>query len=114
MATFTITADELYYFNETSGSYEVDPGEYIVQVGGASNNLSLSGNFTVTQGPKKPDLLVTNIKMVPPYPFPGQKVIFLASVKNQGTAATIAGYPVMVSFNEIGRASCRERVSERV
>jgi beta-glucosidase len=104
--TFTVTADELYYFNETSSTYEVDPGKYIVQVGGSSNNLPLSGNFAVSQGPKKPDLLITNIKMVPPYPLPGQKVIFLASVKNQGTAATTAGSPLKVSFNVNGQQVC--------
>jgi beta-glucosidase len=101
--TFILTADELYYFNETSGTYEVDPGNYIVQVGGSSNNLPVASNFTVSQGPKKPDLLITNVKMVPPYPLPGQKIIFLATVKNQGTAATTAGTPLKASFTVNGQ-----------
>lgn len=37
--------------------------------------------------------------MVPPYPLPGQKVVFYATVKNQGTAATTADSPVKVSFS---------------
>ncbi len=95
---FTLTADELYYFDETSNTYEIDPGQFTVRVGGSSDNLPLSGNFNVLSGPKKPDLLITNIKMVPPFPIVGQKVIFYAAVKNQGSAPTTEGSPVKVSF----------------
>jgi hypothetical protein len=52
---------------------------------------------------EKPDALITNIRMVPPYPFPGQKVIFLASVKNQGSAASTSRTPVKVSFKVNGQ-----------
>jgi subtilase family serine protease len=41
--------------------------------------------------------------MVPPYPLPGQKVIFYATVKNQGSAPTIAGSPLKLSFNVNGQ-----------
>ena len=96
---FTLTADELYYFDEASSSYEVEPGDYVVRVGGSSDNLPLSKSFHITDGPYKPDLLITNVKMVPPYPLPGQQVVFLATVKNQGSAATVAGTPLKVSFS---------------
>jgi hypothetical protein len=96
---FSLTADELYYYNETSNTYEVEPGEFIVRVGGSSDNLPLTGSFEVIDGAKKPDLLITNIRMVPPYPLPGQKVIFYTTVKNQGTASTTVGSQVKVSFS---------------
>lgn len=99
---FTLTADELYYFNEASSSYEVEPGDYVVRVGGSSDNLPLARTFHITDGPYKPDLLITNVKMVPPYPLPGQQVVFLATVKNQGSAATVAGTPLKVSFSVNG------------
>jgi beta-glucosidase len=96
---FTLTADELYYYNETSYAYEVEDGPFTIHVGGSSGNLPLSGSFEVLNGTKKPDLLITNIKIVPPYPLPGQKVIFYATVKNQGTLPTTAGSPVKLSFS---------------
>jgi beta-glucosidase len=104
--TFTLTADELYYFNEINNSYEVEPGQFIVRIGGSSDNLSLSGSFQVLDNPRKPDLLITNVKMVPPYPFPGQKVMFLATVKNQGTAATTGDTPLKASFTVNGQSVC--------
>ncbi len=96
--SFTVTADELYYFNETTAGYDVKAGQVQVKVGGSSNNLPLSGAFTVTAGARKPDLLITNIRTVPPYPIPGQSVLFLATVKNQGSAASLAGVPIKVGF----------------
>jgi beta-glucosidase len=101
--TFTLTADELYYFNETTNSYDVESGQFTVRVGGASNFLPLSGSFTVLDNPRKPDLRITNIRMVPPYPVPGQKVIFLATVKNQGTLLTAPGSPLKVAFSLNGQ-----------
>ncbi len=103
---FVLTADELYYFNETTSSYEVLPGQYTVRVGGSSDNLPVIGTFQVLDSQRKPDLLITNIKMVPPYPLPGQNVIFLATVKNQGTAATTAGTPLKASFTVNGQQVC--------
>jgi len=100
--SFTITADELYYFNETNAGYEVKPGQVRVRVGGSSDSLPLSGTFTITAGPRKPDLLITKIWSVPPYPVPGQKVLFLATVKNQGSAASLAGVPLKVAFGVNG------------
>jgi beta-glucosidase len=96
--TFTLTADELYYFNEATSSYEVPSGEVQVRVGGSSDNLPLTGSFTVSAGAGKPDLLVTSIRTVPPYPTAGQRVLFLATVKNQGATPVPVGTPVTVRF----------------
>ena len=100
---FTLTADELYYYNEVSDTYEVESGQFTVRVGSSSDNLRLYDSFEVRNGTRKPDLLITNIRMVPPYPLPGQKVIFYATVKNQGSAPTIAGSPLKLSFNVNGQ-----------
>jgi beta-glucosidase len=101
--TLTLTADELYYFNETAGSYDIEPGEYTVRMGGSSDNLPAIAGFTVLDAARKPDLRITNVRMVPPYPLPGQKVIFLAAVKNQGSSATLAGTPLNVAFSVNGQ-----------
>jgi beta-glucosidase len=100
---FILSSDELYYYNETSNTYEVESGEYTVRVGSSSDNLPLSDSFEVRNNTRKPDLLITNVRMVPPYPLPGQKVIFYATVKNQGTAPTTAGLPLKLSFNINGQ-----------
>ena len=100
--SFTVTADELYFFNESTNSYDVKAGQVVVRVGGSSDNLPLTGMFTVLSSPRKPDLLITGIRMVPPYPLPGQSVVFLASVKNQGSAATTPGSPLKVTFSVNG------------
>ncbi len=100
---FSLTADDMYYYDEPSGSYQVHAGQYTVRVGGSSDNLPLTGGFQVLDGTRKPDLLVLNVKMVPPFPKPGQSVVFLASVKNQGSKATDQGSPVKVSFSVNGQ-----------
>ena len=102
--TFTLTADELYYWNETTNTYEIDRAAYTVRVGGSSDNLPLTGTFTVADGPAKPDLLITSLRTVPPHPFPGQHVIFLAAVKNQGSAPLPAGSLARVAFSLGGSA----------
>jgi hypothetical protein len=99
---FVLSADELYYYNETSNTYEVEPGQYTVRVGSSSDNLLLSQTFEVRNDTRKPDLLIANVRMVPPYPLPGQKVIFYATVKNTGSAPTI-GTQLKLSFNINGR-----------
>ena len=106
--TFTLTDDNLYYYDTTSASYKVDPGKYTVKVGGSSDDLPLSGSFDVTSASPKPDLVVTNVKWFPRFPVKGDKVVFLAMVKNQGTGPTPAGTPYNVNFyvdgSEVSRA----------
>ncbi|HSQ76709.1 MAG TPA: fibronectin type III-like domain-contianing protein, partial [Bacteroidota bacterium] len=96
--TFTLTAEELYFFNETTSQYEVPAGNVVVRIGRSSDTLPLTGVFSVRQLEGRPDLLITAIRTVPPYPVPGQQVLFLATVKNQGSAATQAGFPLNVTF----------------
>jgi beta-glucosidase len=100
--TFTLTADELYYYDEANLRFDVEPGTFTVRVGGSSNNLPMTGSFRVLDAVKKPDLLITNVRMVPPYPFKGDKVIFLATVKNQGAAPTAAGTVIKANFSVNG------------
>ena len=101
--TMTLTADELYSYSEANSAYEVPPGEFTVRVGGSSGNLPLNGSFEVLSGPQRPDLLVANVWMMPRYPLPGQKVVFLATVKNQGSASTVRGSPLKVKFSVNGQ-----------
>ncbi len=104
--TFSLTADELYFYNEATSQYDIEAGEFTVRVGGSSDSLVLSGNFAVTDGPRKPDLLITGVRMVPPYPLRGQKVTFLATVKNQGSAPTLPGTPLKIAFSVNGQPVC--------
>lgn len=83
--SFQLNPDELYYFNESENSYDVETGTYTVRVGGSSDNLSLSGTFLITSYEPKPDLKIANIMTVPRYPLEGDSVIFLATVLNRGT-----------------------------
>jgi beta-glucosidase len=99
---FKLSADELYYYDETSNTYEVESGQYTVRVGNSSDNLLLTDSFEVRNETRKPDLLITNIRMVPPYPLPGQKVVFYATVKNAGSAPA-AGSDYRLSFIMKGR-----------
>jgi beta-glucosidase len=103
--SFTLTADELYFFNDNTAIYEVMPGKVQVKVGGSSASLPLAGEFTVLAGTLKPDLLITNIRTVPPYPHPGDAVTCVATVKNQGSGPTTAGVPVHVSFSVNGESA---------
>lgn len=101
--TFTLGADELYIFDPDSGSYQVPTGSYTAQVGGASDKLLLSANFTLEAAPALSDLRVTNIRMIPAFPVEGEKVHFVATLLNRGTAPTSADKPPVVSFRVNGR-----------
>lgn len=96
--TMRLTPDEFYFFNEAADRYEVEPGTFTVQVGGSSDNLPLAAGLVLTAADAKPDLIVTAIKLVPPYPLPGDEVVFLATIKNQGTGASPAGVSHDVAF----------------
>ncbi len=110
MATvsFTLSADEFLYYNESSSAFDVFPGTYKIQVGGSSVDLPLSGTVTVTDATRKPDVIITTLNVVPPYPSVGDTVTFLASVKNKSAMAIPAGTPIKVSFringNEVSTA----------
>lgn len=100
--TFTITPEELYSYQESTGRYEVAAGSYPVRVGGSSDNLPLGGVVQIQPAPQKPDLRVTRIWSVPAYPVPGDSVIFLASVKNEGTGPTPQGVAINARFSVNG------------
>ncbi len=61
------------------------------------NNNTLDESLTVGVL-SKPDLVVTDISWSPASPSAGSPVIFSATVKNQGTAATPAGTATSVAF----------------
>jgi beta-glucosidase len=101
--SFTLTADELYFYNETTSQYDIEAGTFAVRVGGSSDNLPLFKTFQISAGPRKPDLLIADLKTVPPYPQPGQNVLFLATVRNQGSAATVPGSVIKANFTLDGQ-----------
>ncbi len=100
--TFDLTANELYYFDETADVYKIDPGDYIVKVGGSSDKLPLEGSFSLTDDQLKPDLLISNVKMVPPFPQVGDTVTFVATILNHGTGASPDGIIHEVDFKVNG------------
>ncbi len=83
--SFKITSEELYYYDESLKSFEVEPGEFTVRIGSSSGNLPLSKNFTLTSSVPKPDLKIVWIKTMPAFPVKGDTVVFLAAIKNEGT-----------------------------
>ncbi|MCU7499761.1 MAG: T9SS type A sorting domain-containing protein [Ignavibacteria bacterium] len=101
--TFTITNDELYYYNEADSSFTVEPGTFNVMAGGSSDNLPLKGSFQMQSGVKKPDFVITGIRTLPRYPLKGEKVQFLATVMNQGTGATSKDTKIKVLFKIDGK-----------
>ncbi len=101
--TFMLGADEFYIFDPSSGSYQVPTGSYTAHVGGASDKLPLSANFTLDTAPTLPDLLVTNIRTIPAFPIEGEKVHFVATLLNRGTSPTSTDKPAVVSFRVNGK-----------
>lgn len=86
-----LNPEDLYIYNEDTKSYQVPAGEFIVKIGGASDNLPLKAEFTLNEAPAKAELQLVNIRTVPAFPKEGDKVIFLASLINNGTGATQIG-----------------------
>jgi beta-glucosidase len=101
--TFTLSADEFYIFDPTSGSYQVPTGSYTAHVGGASDKLPLAAKFTLEPTSPLPDLMVTNIRTIPAFPIEGQKVHFVATLLNRGTSPTSTDKPPVVSFRVNGQ-----------
>ncbi len=101
--TFKITSEDYYIFNVAAGSYIVEPGSYKIQVGGSSDHLPLTSIYHLIDGTRKPDLKVLNIYSIPRYPVQGEKVIFLATIKNEGTRATLSGelHKVLFKINGV-------------
>ena len=102
IVTFTLTANELYYFNPENDGYEIAIGDYIAHAGGSSDALTESVPFTITAGTAAPDLEITRIFSYPRYPLMGDSVLFLALVKNQGTQNMMPGTSVKLMFEVNG------------
>jgi beta-glucosidase len=100
---FTLSPEELYIYNETTKSYQVPEGEFIVQVGGSSDNLTLKTGFSLSKAEGKPDLSVRNIRTMPAFPKAGDEVVFMASLINNGTAATKKGDSHIIRFYVDGK-----------
>ncbi len=96
--TFYLGPEELYIFNEETQSYQVPDGEFIAQLGGSSDILPLKTEFTLSKTEGKPDLSVTNIRTLPAFPKEGDEVVFMASLINNGTAATKTGDSHLIRF----------------
>lgn len=99
----TLSPEEFYIYNETTKSYQVPEGEFIVQVGGSSDNLPLKTGFTLSKAEVKPDLSVRNIRTIPTFPKAGDEVVFMASLINNGTAATSKGDSHIIRFYVDGK-----------
>ncbi len=100
--TFDLTSEEFYYFDTSSVSYKVNPGSFVIKVGGSSDNLPLTGDLNLQNTGLKPDLKISWIKTMPVYPLKGDTVIFLAAVKNQGTGIIPAGSDLKINFKVNG------------
>lgn len=96
--TFTLAPEELYIYSEEVKSYLVPEGEFVVQVGGSSDNLSLKAEFQLSKAEGKADLEVRNIRTLPAYPKAGEDVVFMVSLINNGTADTKKGDKHLVRF----------------
>ena len=96
--SFDLTPESFYYYNEGVGSYKVDAGEYKIMAGNSSDNLTLTQTINLLSSETKPDLRITQIKQFPPYPLKNDKVVFLALIKNEGTAPSPAGAVHKVDF----------------
>lgn len=103
--SFTLSAEDFYFWNEASKAYEVHPGAYGIKVGGASDRLPLAGAFTLQAATAKPDLKVTQVFTVPRFPKPGQPVTFYAMVKNMGTAPATGKLDVAFTVDKATVAS---------
>lgn len=101
--TLTLSPEELYVYHEAIGAYQVPEGEYIVQVGGSSDNLPLQTSFILDKAEGKADLEVKNIRTLPAFPKEGEKVVFMASLINNGTAASQLGDNHTIRFYVDGK-----------
>lgn len=98
LVNFTLSPEELYVYDTLTNAYLVPEGEYIVQAGGASDQLPLKAAFLLHSALTKPDLLVKNIRTMPVFPKPGDRVVFMASLINNGTGPLPRGSKVLLHF----------------
>ncbi|MGN6556178.1 MAG: glycoside hydrolase family 3 C-terminal domain-containing protein, partial [Verrucomicrobiota bacterium] len=101
--TFRPSPEDLYVFDADRSRYFVPAGNYRVMVGGASDQLPLTGSFSLRPTAERPDLQVANIRTIPAFPKAGDQVIFVASILNRGTGPTPAGSIPHVDFKVDGQ-----------
>jgi beta-glucosidase len=94
----TLGPEELYVYEEAAASYRVPSGHFRVRVGGSSDHLPLSAEFALEEAPGVPDLSLCNIRTLPAFPAPGDRVVFMVSIVNNGTAPIRTGDAVHVRF----------------
>lgn len=103
MVSFTLGANELFYFDESLDRYEVAVGDYTLHAGASSDALVTSASFAVTVGQPTPDFEVTRVYSVPRYPVEGDSLILCALVKNPGTQTVLMDEALEVSFSVDGQ-----------
>jgi beta-glucosidase len=96
--SFTLSAEDFYFWDENLSKYAIEPGMFSLAVGGSSDNLPLIDSVNLTSTAAKPDLKITQIMTMPRYPIKGQLVRCYALVKNQGTASVAKGTTVNIAF----------------
>ncbi len=101
--TFRLTPEELYIYSEETKSYQVPAGDFFIRVGGSSDDLPLEAGFTLVRAEGKADLSVRNIRTLPVFPKEGDRVIFMASLINNGTEATHPGDDLTIRFYVDGK-----------
>ena len=96
--SFKLTPEDLYIYNEDIKSYQVPEGEFIAKIGGSSDRLVLASAFNLASADLKPDLSLVNIRTMPTFPKEGEKIVFMASLLNNGTKSTKSGEKSFNSF----------------
>lgn len=94
----TLTPEDLYVFNVETKSYMVPEGEFSVQIGSSSDTLPLKAGLLLIKTEEKPDLSIRNIRTMPAFPKEGEKVIFMASLINNGTGPVLPGDKHRIRF----------------
>ncbi len=99
---FTLSPEDLYYYDESQGAYKIETGEYIIKAGNSSDNLPLQNTFTIIPHTEMPDLQIASLYTIPRFPLLGDKVQFAATIINRGSGPSPAGVPHVVTFSVNG------------
>ncbi len=108
---FRLAAEDFYFWDETTKSYQIEAGKFTVKVGGSSDNLPLQADFDISEATAKPDLTVSKVLTSPRFPLEGDSVRFLALVKNEGTKAMGANDLTRVEFVIDGQVVASKELS---
>ncbi|MGL1903631.1 MAG: glycoside hydrolase family 3 C-terminal domain-containing protein [Fibrobacterales bacterium] len=95
--TLALEVEDFFHFKQSILGYSVASGEYTVSVGGSSDSLPISKQFTMNAQEEKSDLQPVNLYMYPRYPAVGDNVQLVATIKNYGSVATKAN-DIIVSW----------------